>query len=150
MLLRSSVMVMLEAPAGNVVTWTYPFGRGFFAKTPDMGRQTEFPHRTFPLFMNPEPEITPFLRTACAEDKRRFSRVISYVNYPKNDWGIKEASKEMCWKEAIEWDLKFRFECDSRAPCDKSPRLHRLVSVPRDLRHSEGTYYQAISHFLRA
>lgn len=34
MLLRNSVIVMLEAPAGIVVTWIYPFGRGFFANTP--------------------------------------------------------------------------------------------------------------------
>jgi hypothetical protein len=64
MLLRNSVIVMLDAPAGIVVTCIYPFGSGFFAKTPDIGRQTEFPHRTFPLFMNPEPEITPFFKTA--------------------------------------------------------------------------------------
>lgn len=74
MLLRNSVIVMLEAPAGIVVTCTYPLGKGFLAKTPDMGRHTEFPQRTLPLFINPEPEMTPFFKTACKDEREKIKK----------------------------------------------------------------------------
>lgn len=104
MLFLNSVIVKLDAPTGILVTWTYPFWSGFFANTPDIGRQTEFPHRTFPPFMNPDPEITPFLRTAWKTrkkerrnwdkyiKKRWISRVISYANHP---WGWKIKWKQL-------------------------------------------------------
>lgn len=77
MLFFSSVIDILDAPAGIVAIWTYPFGSGFFVKIPDIGRHILAPHRTAPLFIN-APVIIPLLWTACA---RKILYNQKYINY---------------------------------------------------------------------
>ena len=104
----SSVIVRLDAPAGMLVTWTYPFWSGFLAKTPDIGRQIEFPHLTLPLFINPEPEITPFFKTALEMRKKK---ILFKTEKIRENWTFKFWKQSFSRKELLTKTNANFFKC---------------------------------------